>query len=84
MVRLPSVRNRPGKHLPDAIAQGDGVHLSGHHFFSLFKRTPMPQERRAYSKSFKAQVIAECAQPDTSIANVACQWSTLYPGARRA
>lgn len=31
----------------------------------------MPQERRSYSKSFKAQVIAECAQPDTSIAHVA-------------
>lgn len=31
----------------------------------------MPQERRSYSKSFKAQVIAECGQPDTSIANVA-------------
>ncbi|MCK3838895.1 transposase [Pseudomonas sp. NCIMB 10586] len=31
----------------------------------------MPQERRSYSTSFKAQVIAECAQPDTSIANVA-------------
>ncbi|MQT56255.1 transposase [Pseudomonas sp. FSL R10-0399] len=31
----------------------------------------MPQERRSYSKSFKAQVIAECAQVDTSIANVA-------------
>ncbi|VVO31317.1 IS66-like element accessory protein TnpA [Pseudomonas fluorescens] len=31
----------------------------------------MPQERRSYSKSFKAQVIAECAQPDTSIASVA-------------
>ncbi|MGV8864986.1 MAG: IS66-like element accessory protein TnpA [Pseudomonas sp.] len=31
----------------------------------------MPLERRTYSKSFKAQVIAECAQPDTSIANVA-------------
>lgn len=31
----------------------------------------MPQERRSYSKSFKAQVIAECAQGDTSIANVA-------------
>ncbi|MNX69859.1 Transposase [compost metagenome] len=30
----------------------------------------MPQERRSYSKSFKAQVIAECAQPDISIANV--------------
>lgn len=27
----------------------------------------MPQERRSYSKSFKAQVIAECAQPETSI-----------------
>ena len=31
----------------------------------------MPQERRSYSKSFKAQVIAEYAQADTSIANVA-------------
>ncbi len=31
----------------------------------------MPQERRSYSKTFKAQVIAECARPDTSIANVA-------------
>ena len=31
----------------------------------------MPQERRSYSKSFKAHVIAECAQADTSIANVA-------------
>jgi transposase-like protein len=31
----------------------------------------MPQERRSYSKSFKAQVIAECALPDTSIASVA-------------
>ena len=31
----------------------------------------MPQERRSYSKSFKAQVIAECAQSDSSIANVA-------------
>ncbi|WP_415760459.1 IS66-like element accessory protein TnpA [Pseudomonas sp. LT1P18] len=31
----------------------------------------MPKERRSYSKSFKAQVIAECAQADTSIANVA-------------
>lgn len=30
----------------------------------------MPQERRSYSKSFKAQVITECAQADTSIANV--------------
>jgi hypothetical protein len=31
----------------------------------------MQQERRTYSKSFKAQVVAECAQPDTSIASVA-------------
>ncbi|MFJ3368144.1 IS66-like element accessory protein TnpA [Pseudomonas sp. NPDC086251] len=31
----------------------------------------MLQERRSYSESFKAQVIAECAQSDTSIANVA-------------
>ncbi|QFG30087.1 transposase [Pseudomonas umsongensis] len=31
----------------------------------------MPLERRSYSKSFKAQVIAECVQPDISIANVA-------------
>ncbi|WP_312830553.1 transposase [Pseudomonas rhodesiae] len=39
--------------------------------FSHFKRTPTLQERRSYSKFFKAQVIAECAQPDDSIANVA-------------
>jgi transposase-like protein len=31
----------------------------------------MPQECFSYSKSFKAQVIAECVQADTSIANVA-------------
>ncbi|WP_156684402.1 IS66-like element accessory protein TnpA [Pseudomonas sp. Leaf127] len=31
----------------------------------------MLQQRRSYSKTFKAQVIAECAQPDISIANVA-------------
>lgn len=31
----------------------------------------MSQERRSYSKSFTAQVIAECAQPDTSIASAA-------------
>lgn len=31
----------------------------------------MQQERRTYSKSFKAQVIAECALSDTSIASVA-------------
>ena len=31
----------------------------------------MQQERRSCSKFFKAQIIAECAQSDTSIANVA-------------
>ena len=31
----------------------------------------MPPERRPYSNSFKAQIIAECAHADTSIANVA-------------
>ena len=31
----------------------------------------MQQDRRTYSKAFKAQVVAECAQPDTSIASVA-------------
>lgn len=35
----------------------------------------MPQQRRSYSSSFKAQVIAECAQPDTSIANVALTYN---------
>ena len=30
----------------------------------------MPQERRSYSKSFKAQVVQECAQPGASIASV--------------
>ena len=49
----------------------------------------MPQERRSYSKSFKAQVIAECAQPDTSIANVALtHWvyipvNTWFDGIKR-
>lgn len=31
----------------------------------------MQQDRRTYSKAFKAQVVAECAQADTSIASVA-------------
>ncbi|CEL29369.1 IS66 family insertion sequence hypothetical protein [Pseudomonas proteolytica] len=31
----------------------------------------MQPQRRSYSKSFKAQVIHECAQPGASIANVA-------------
>ncbi|MGY2237067.1 transposase [Pseudomonas gingeri] len=31
----------------------------------------MQPTRRSYSKSFKAQVIQECAQPGTSIANIA-------------
>ncbi|WP_415768995.1 hypothetical protein [Pseudomonas sp. LB3P38] len=31
----------------------------------------MPQERRPYPKSLRGQVIAECAQPDTSNASVA-------------
>jgi len=41
----------------------------------------MPQERRSYSKSFKAQVIAECAQADTSIGGEwwegACRFAEL-------
>lgn len=43
--------------------------ISGHHFLP-FKADAMSQERRSYSKPFKAQVITECAQAD-SIANVA-------------
>ena len=31
----------------------------------------MQQQRRSYSKSFKAQVVQECAQPGASIASVA-------------
>jgi transposase-like protein len=31
----------------------------------------MQPKRHSYSKSFKAQVIQECAQPDASIASVA-------------
>ncbi|WP_433739402.1 transposase [Pseudomonas putida] len=32
-------------------------------------------KRRSYSKSFKAQVIQECAQPGASIASVALSYS---------
>jgi transposase len=35
----------------------------------------MQPERRSYSKSFKAQVIQECAQPGASITNVALSHS---------
>lgn len=35
----------------------------------------MQPQRRSYSKSFKAQVIQECAQPGASIANVALNHS---------
>jgi transposase-like protein len=31
----------------------------------------MQPKRRSYTKTFKAQVIQECAQPDASIASVA-------------
>ncbi|HGM6311122.1 TPA: transposase, partial [Pseudomonas putida] len=31
----------------------------------------MQSQRRSYSKSFKAQVVQECAQPGASIASVA-------------
>ncbi|MCY7259847.1 transposase [Pseudomonas protegens] len=31
----------------------------------------MQPQRRSYSKSFKAQVVQECAQPGASIASVA-------------
>ncbi|WP_140393605.1 transposase, partial [Pseudomonas frederiksbergensis] len=31
----------------------------------------MQPQRRSYSKSFKAQVVQECAQPGASIAHVA-------------
>lgn len=39
----------------------------------------MPQERRIYSKSFNVQVIAYCAQPDISIANVALTHNRMRP-----
>ncbi|KTB59980.1 MULTISPECIES: IS66-like element accessory protein TnpA [Pseudomonas] len=35
----------------------------------------MQPQRRSYSKSFKAQVIQECAQPGASIANIALSHS---------
>ncbi|MFJ2458055.1 transposase [Pseudomonas helleri] len=35
----------------------------------------MQPTRRSYSRSFKAQVIQECAQPGTSIASVALSHS---------
>ncbi|UXL37068.1 transposase [Pseudomonas fragi] len=40
----------------------------------------MPQKRRSdsYFKSFKAQVIAECAQPDSSIASVALAHNLVH------
>ena len=31
----------------------------------------MPGQRRSYPKSFKAQVVDECSQPDASVAGVA-------------
>jgi transposase len=34
----------------------------------------MQPTRRSYSKSFKAQVIQECAQPGASIANLIHKW----------
>lgn len=35
----------------------------------------MQPQRRSYSKSFKAQIIQECAQPGASIASVALSHS---------
>ncbi|MFV3375390.1 MULTISPECIES: IS66-like element accessory protein TnpA [Pseudomonas] len=35
----------------------------------------MHPQRRTYSKSFKAQVIQECSEPGTSIANIALGYS---------
>lgn len=35
----------------------------------------MPPQRRTYSKSFKAQVIQGCSEPDASIANIALGYS---------
>jgi transposase-like protein len=35
----------------------------------------MQPQRRSYSKSFKVQVIQECAQPGTSIASVSLSHS---------
>ncbi|WLG43171.1 transposase [Pseudomonas sp. FP1740] len=38
---------------------------------SLLSGSSIQPQRRSYSKSFKAQVIQECAQPGGSIDNVA-------------
>ncbi|MCO4022177.1 transposase, partial [Pseudomonas aeruginosa] len=38
---------------------------------SLLRGSFMQPQRRSYSRSFKAQVIQECAQPGASIANFA-------------
>jgi transposase-like protein len=43
--------------------------------FSLLSGYFMQPTRRSYSKSFKAQVIQECAQPGTSIASIALSHS---------
>ncbi len=44
----------------------------------------MPQERRSYSKSFKAQVIAECAQVAEHTLKYQArhqeEWERLYVG----
>ncbi|OSR26748.1 transposase [Pseudomonas savastanoi pv. retacarpa] len=42
---------------------------------SLLSGSFMQPQRRSYSKSFKAHVIQECAQPGASIANVALSHS---------
>ncbi|WP_397452078.1 IS66-like element accessory protein TnpA [Pseudomonas sp. NA-150] len=42
---------------------------------SLLSGFSMQPQRRSYSKSFKAQVIQECAQPGASIASVALNHS---------
>ncbi|MUF06478.1 transposase [Pseudomonas sp. CCM 7893] len=42
---------------------------------SLLSGSFMQPQRRSYSKSFKAQVIQECAQPGASIASVALSHS---------
>ena len=42
---------------------------------SLLSGSFMQSTRRTYSKSFKAQIIQECAQPSASIASVALSHS---------
>jgi transposase-like protein len=37
----------------------------------LFSRYFIQPTRRSYSKSFKSQVVQECARPDASIASIA-------------